>query len=113
MFMEMNTMSNYIDSLTTHIIGIIEDRNSTSPVLSRELEKRAGVSGVKIREIIHRARTEWNLPICAESKGYFLASNKIEADRTIRSLRSRAKQLIKAAEGMEKHYNKDKQMELI
>ena len=106
-------MSNYIDSLTAHIIGMIEERGYTNPILSRDLEKRAGVSGVKIREIIHRARTEWNLPICAESKGYFFASNKIEADRTARSLRSRAKQLIQAAEGIESHYNKESQMRLL
>ena len=106
-------MSNYIDSLTAHIIGMIEERGYTNPILSRDLEIRAGVSGVKIREIIHRARTDWNMPICAESKGYFMPSNKIEADRTIRSLLSRAKQLREAAEGMEEHYNKEKQMRLL
>ena len=106
-------MNNYMDSLTAHVIGIIEGRKSNNPVLSKELEKRAGVKGVKIREIIHRARTDWNMPICAESKGYFMPSNKIEADRTIRSLLSRAKQLREAAEGMEEHYNKEKQMRLL
>ena len=106
-------LGTYMDSLTSHIIGIIEERKASNPILSRELEQRAGVKGVKIREIIHRARTEWNMPICAESKGYFMPSNKTEAERTMRSLRSRAKQLIEAADGIEKHYNKDKQMRLI
>ena len=106
-------LGTYMDSLTSHIIGIIEGRKHQNPVLSRDLEKRAGVTGVKIREIIHRARTEWNMPICAESKGYFMPDNKLEADRTIRSLRSRAKQLIEAADGIEKHYNKDSQMRLL
>ena len=106
-------MNNYIDSLTAHIIGMIEERKAENPILSRDLEQRAGVSGVKIREIIHKARTLWDMPICAERKGYFLPSNKIEAERTIRSLKSRAKQLITAAEGIEKHYNKDNQMRLI
>ena len=106
-------MSNYVDSLTSHVIGMIEERKITNPILSRDLEKRAGVKGAKIREIIHRARTEWNMPICAESKGYFMPSNKTEADRTMRSLRSRAKQLIEAADGIEKHYNKENQMRLL
>ena len=106
-------MADYIDSLTSHVIGMIEGRKKDNPILSKDLEKRAGVKGVKIREIIHRARTDWNMPICAESKGYFMPSNKIEAERTIRSLLSRAKQLKEAAEGMEKHYNKDKQMRLL
>jgi len=106
-------MNDYVDSLTSHVIGMIEKRKVNDPILSKELEQRAGVSGVKIREIIHRARTEWNMPICAENRGYFMPSNKIEADRTIRSLLSRAKQLREAAEGMEKHYMKDKQMRLL
>ena len=106
-------MNNYMDSLTGHIIGMIEGRKSNNPILSRDLEKRAGVGGVKVREIIHRARTEWNMPICAESKGYFMPSNKLEAERTIRSLLSRAKQLRAAAEGIEKHYMKDNQMRLL
>ena len=106
-------MSNYMDSLTAHVIGIIEGRKANSPVLSRDLEKRAGVTGVKIREIIHKARTEWDIPICAESKGYFMPSNKLEAERTIRSLRSRANQLKEAADGIEKHYNKNDQMRLL
>ena len=106
-------MSNYMDSLTSHIIGMIEGRKASNPILSRDLEKRAGVMGKKIREIIHRARTEWDMPICAESKGYFMTSNKLEAERTVRSLRSRAKQLTEAANGIEKHYNKDNQMRLL
>ena len=111
--MEMNIMSNYIDALTSHVIGMIEERGVYNPILSRDLEHRAGVTGVKIREIIHKARTEWNMPICAESKGYFMPSNKLEAERTMKSLRSRANQLIEAADGIEKHYNKDKQMRLL
>ena len=106
-------MNDYVDSLTSHVIGMIEKRKVNDPILSKELEQRAGVSGVKIREIIHRARTEWNMPICAENRGYFMPSNKIEADRTIRSLLSRAKQLREAAEGKEKHYMKDKQRRLL
>ena len=39
--------------------------------------------------------------------------DKIDADRTIRSLLSRAKQLKEAADGIEKHYNKDDQMRLL
>ena len=103
----------YIDSTSMYIIDIIKKRTVNNPVLSRDIEQKVGVSGVKVREVIHKARTEWDIPICAESKGYFMPINKLEAERTIRSLKSRAKQLIEASKGIEEHYVKDDQMRLL
>ena len=99
--------------MEVHVIAMIAERTSQNPIYSKEIERRLGVSGVIVRDVVHRGRTEENLPICGESKGYFMAGNKIEAERTIRSLYSRAKQLREAAEGMERYYIKDSQMSLI
>ena len=96
-----------------YVIAMIQERTSVNPIKSSEIERRLSISGVTVRQIIHDARTHDNVPICSDSKGYYIASNKIEADATIRQLLSRAKQLRDAAEGMEKHYNKDNQMRLI
>lgn len=105
----MNRQTHY----NPHVIAMIKTRKSSNPIKSSEIENRIGISGVTVREIIHKARTIENIPICSSSRGYYIASNKIEADETIRQLRSRAKQMVEAAEGMEKHYNNDNQMRLI
>ena len=99
--------------MENHVVAMISGRTNTNPILSRDIERRLGISGVIVRDIVHRARTEQNIPICAEAKGYFMPDNKLEAERTVRSLRSRAKQLTEAANGIEKHYNKDNQMRLL
>ena len=96
-----------------HVIAMIHERSKGNPILSRDIERRLGISGVIVREVVHKARTEENIPICAESNGYFMPSHKVDAERTIRSLRSRAKQLVEAANGIEAHYNKDNQMRLL
>ena len=100
-------------SMESHVIAMIHGRNKDNPILSREIERRLGISGVIIRDIVHRARTEQDIPICAESKGYFMPSNYLDAKRTIESLFSRAKQNREAAEGMIKHYKNIKQMRLL
>ena len=92
---------------------MIQGRDADNPIYSAEIERRLGISGVIVRDIVHRARTEQNIPICAESKGYFMPRDKAEALRTIKSLKSRAKQNNEAAEGIEKHYNKDDQIRLL
>lgn len=99
--------------MENHVLAMISDRTNTNPILSRDIERRLSISGVIVRDIVHRARTEQNIPICAEAKGYFMPGNMSEARRTIDSLRSRAKQNREAADGIEKYYNEDKQMRLI
>jgi len=99
--------------MENHVLSMIKGRTSNNPILSKEIERRLQISGVIIRDIVHRARTEENIPICAESKGYFMPQNSLEARRTKNSLRSRAKQNREAADGIEKHYNSDGQLTLI
>ena len=99
--------------MQNHVIAMIHNRTKENPIYSAEIERRLGVTGVTIREIVHTARTEKNIPICAESKGYFMPSNKAEADRTINSLRSRARQNNEAANGIELFYKTEKQETLL
>ena len=95
------------------VIHIIQGRNFENPIYSKELERRLGISDVQVRDAVHRARTVDNIPICSGNTGYFMPRDKAEALRTIKSLRSRAKQNNEAADGIEKHYTKDDQMRLL
>ncbi len=96
-----------------HIIHMIQSRSIENPIYSKEIERRLGVSDVKVRDAVHRARTIDNIPICSGNTGYYMPRDKAEAIRTIKSLRSRAKQNAEAANGIEAHYNKDSQMVLV
>ena len=104
-------MKNKVHSST--IIYEIQRRSKKNPIFSKELERLFGVSDVKIRDAVHKARAKDELPIGAENKGYFLARNKSEILRTVASLRSRAMRCLEAADGIEKGYNQDNQQELL
>ena len=101
------------ESMENHVIAMIYNKTKDKPIFSSEIERSLGISGVIIRDIVHRARTEQNIPICAESKGYFMPRDKVEALRTIKSLRSRASQNNEAANGIEKHYQDKDQQRLL
>ena len=92
---------------------MIQGRDADNPIYSAEIERRLGVNGVQVRDAVHKARTIENIPICAGSKGYYMPRDKAEAIRTIASLRSRAKQNMEAADGIESYYNKEGQMGLL
>ena len=96
-----------------HIIHMIQERNADNPIYSAEIERRLGVNGVHVRDAVHKARTIENIPICAGSKGYFMPRDRAEAIRTIASLRSRAKQNLEAADGIDQFYKEEDQMRLL
>ena len=95
------------------IIYEIKRRSKDNPIFSKELERLFGVSDVKVRDAVHKARTVENIPIGADNKGYFMPRNRAEILHTVASLRSRAARCLEAAEGIEKHYTKNNQQELL
>ena len=98
---------------SSHIIHKIHSRTIENPIYSKEIERSLGISDVSVRDAVHKARTIENIPICSGNTGYFMPRDKAEALRTIKSLRSRAKQNNEAADGIEKHYAKDDQIRLL
>ena len=104
-------MKNKVHS--SSIIYEIKRRTKDNPVYSKELERILGVSDVKIRDAVHEARAKNNIPIGSGDTGYFFPRDKSEILRTISSLRSRAKRCLEAADGIEKHYTKKNQQELL
>ena len=98
---------------SSHIIHKIQSRTIENPIYSKEIERSLSIYDVSVRDAVHKARTIDNIPICAGNKGYFMPRDKAEALRTIKSLRSRATQNNEAADGIEEHYNKNDQQELL
>ena len=98
---------------SSHIIHKIQARTIDNPIYSKEIERSLSISDVTVRDAVHKARTIENIPICAGNTGYFMPRDKAEALRTIKSLRSRAKQNMEAAEGIEKHYQDEDQMRIL
>ena len=98
---------------SSHIIHKIQSRTIDNPIYSKEIERSLGISDVSVRDAVHKARTIENIPICAGNTGYFMPRDRAEALRTVASLRSRAKQHNEAADGIEKHYTKNDQQELL
>ena len=98
---------------SSHIIHKIQSRTKDNPIYSKEIERSLGISDVSVRDAVHKARTIDNIPICSGNTGYFMPRDRAEALRTVASLRSRAKQNNEAADGIEKHYTKNDQQELL
>lgn len=100
-------------SIKNTVLYTIKSYTKENPIKSREIKAKLGYSDVKIREAVHELRTVDNFPICSGSKGYFYALDISEARHTINHLRSRAREMFEAAEGMEKAFEKDNQLSIV
>jgi len=96
-----------------NVQSMIEKCDRNHPVKSHHIQTRFQITGVVVREIVHHLREVENIPICSGAGGYFLAQSIGEAQHTIKQLRSRAKSLNRAAEGILDHYRKEEQLSLI
>ena len=67
----------------------------------RRLSDMTGLSMREVRRAIQRERLN-GVPICEHGAGYFLAGNDEERSRWVRSMRGRARQILKAARAVEK-----------
>ena len=100
-------------SLKGSIHYIIKSHTINNPIKSREIKKVLGCVDVVIREAVHELRSVDNIPICSGSNGYFYPLDISEARHTINHLRSRAREMFKASEGMEKAFEKDSQLSIV
>tara|TARA_Y100000593_G_C4152848_1_gene257956 strand:- start:326 stop:661 length:336 start_codon:yes stop_codon:yes gene_type:complete len=95
------------------IQSAIEERTKDKPVKSNELQVRFNIPGSTVRQIVHYLRTIEHIPIGSGADGYFLARSVGEVEHTVKTLKSRAREMIKAADGILEHYHKDEQISLI
>ena len=101
------------NSLKGSILYIIKSHTINNPIKSREIKEKLGCVDVVIREAVHELRSVDNIPICSGSKGYFYPLDISEARHSVNRLRSSARELFDAAEGIEKAFEKDKQLSIV
>lgn len=67
----------------------------------QRLAKLTGLSTREVRRAIQRERLQ-GIPICADNlNGYYLAADAAERERFVRSMRHRARQIIRVARAVE------------
>ena len=83
------------------LIASLLPSGSERAVSLRRLADIAGLSTREVRRAIQRERL-LGFPICELGRGYFLAENEEERRRWVRSMRGRARQILKAARAVER-----------
>ena len=100
-------------SLKGSILYIIKSHKKENAIKSKKLRETLGCDGRIIRTLIHELRVEDNIPICSGNNGYFYPDDISEARHSVNRLRSSARELYDAAEGIEKAFEKDKQLSIV
>ena len=71
-------------------------------ITQQHLEKITGMNGREIRRMIHAERLR-GIPILANCKtGYFMPENDSERIQCVRSMKGRAREILRAAEAIER-----------
>ena len=83
------------------LISSLLPSGSERAVSLRRLADITGLSTREVRRAIQRERL-LGFPICELGRGYFLAENEEERRRWVRSMRGRARQILKAARAVER-----------
>ena len=79
---------------TEQILSYIAHRDSSNPILSRDLEKYLDISGPAVRDAIRLLRRSGH-PIVATEHGYFYAQTPEEVDIIVQDLSARISSLSK------------------
>ena len=98
-------------SKTKHNTGSTENQcliaplvpvGSSRAVCLRRLAEMAGLSERETRRAIQRERLR-GIPICSDNlTGYYLAADDAEREQFVKSMRHRARQILRAARAVEK-----------
>lgn len=76
-------------------------------ITRRDLENMTGLDGRKVREVIQQERLN-GIPILSDNQsGYFLPVDEAEAERFVKSMRGRAREILKVARAVEKSMGLD------
>ena len=84
---------------TTKTLLDIIPYGKENKITSSEISRRTGLSGAEIRKYVHQLR-ENNEPIASDSKGYWIATEECDIDKTISSLNSRIHEMIVVRESL-------------
>jgi hypothetical protein len=78
----------YLGSIWPTFHSIIQGHHIGCPVLSKRIEQRLSIQGSVVRDLINYGLTQ-NIIICSGPKGYFLPSNRAQAQEALNHLISR------------------------
>ena len=92
---------------------LIKQHRVENPIKAYQIKAKLGISSVKVREMVNEMRADDRLPVCSDATGYFYARDKSEALHTINQLRSRAKHIHRAAEGVLSYFEEENQLQLL
>lgn len=88
-----------MDLITKFIMFHSEGRSK--PICGSRIASAFGVDGIEVRRLVNVARCSGD-PICSNGKGYYIASDKEELQRTISSLDGRIAVMTNARDGLER-----------
>ena len=106
-------MKQYNQGMKYHLLMVIKGRDKDNPIKSREIREKLGLSGEKIRELVNILRAVDHKPIGSDSSGYYYCNTIADALHTINQLRSRAKHIHRAADGILANFKEEDQLSLI
>ena len=78
----------------------LQPHSNAHPLRSDKLEAATGFKGPVVRALVNALRLD-GVPVCSNSRGYYMARSLAELDQTIKHLRQRAASIQQAAAGLE------------
>lgn len=97
-------------NLALLILNRIKHHEQTDPVKSKVLEEIYSISGAKVRDLIHTLRRGGE-PIGSNVDGYFYCKTYNQLEQTIKSLESRAYDMLRTSKLLKEKYELN-QMEI-
>lgn len=100
------------DEVKDHLLkvlvpGVIVKQKDIAEILNLRMFQQHGQDGImitptRLRKFFNYFRTNGSLPLVATSQGCYISFSKEEIQKQIISLEERARQILRAAEGMKK-----------
>lgn len=86
----------------------------TGPKIMAALRARGyKASGAQLREAVHHLRVKRRMFICADHRGYYLASTKEEKEQQIRSMKSRVREIQEVVNALNAALNETQQQQTL
>lgn len=86
-----------METITMYIAAHSNGRNR--PIPSSSISEAFGISGQVVRRLVNTARTNGD-PICSCGRGYYIAKDRDEIQKTIESLSGRISAISSAISGL-------------
>lgn len=88
-----------MDGLSSQVLQMIPE-TAKGRIHGKEIAQQAGISPEKVRKVINKARTS-GIPVCADGRGYYIASDVHDVEKTIQAMSGRVDKMVQAINGLE------------